>query len=739
MNKYFFILFVSFSALFFTAAIAQEADTTEIKFFPPEILEVPSASVSIMEPLFVTSTRSLLPLRATPVITRVIYPADIVRSGVSSVSALLERELAGVEFHQAGYGASMSFQGLDARYALILVDGERMAGETYGNVDFSRIQMNNIARIEIVRGASSVLYGSNAMGAVVNIITKMPQKKIEVSGSLRFGTRFQNNSGEMLQNGASDKDLDYYRGRLDLPNTKSDVSVGLNLGKFRSLTGFACHTTDAYKVIWRENEIRTYETLTIASTAGGPPRVSNGEVVSVVPDTRGLGVSGARDYSLSQRFDYRISRKFNFSAAGNYFNKDQYGFRTSIMDDNPMSATSTTPWKYETFEGYNVKAMMEHDPNSYHKVTLSYVRDEYIRDEQTRGGALKHKQRHSYNNPRLLWNYRISYDNRLTTGVEMLNENLQFDINPLGFDSKKSLNSGSVYVQDELFMHSKLSFVAGARGDYSDRFGWGFTPKVSAKYNVDDFILRANYSRGYRTPSLKELYMELSVPSAAMVIKGNENLKSETNNYYSLSGEYNYRTFSVSVTGFVSDFKNKIDVYSTKINNVNTMLYDNIVKSKLAGVELIASYLINNKLRIKANYNYVKTVSDDAPKGSTQYIFPSEHTATGTVAYDLNIRNDKFVVISANVRYVGAKDYQDLMTYVKPSTIPGKFDIYSGNYSAHHKGYMTCGAAASARWSEKIITTIGVDNIFNYRPPVVNFNSAMMASRNGFIQINFNF
>ena len=127
-----------------------------------------------MNEVVVTATRTPLPLKNTPVITRVITSRDIERSGAVTLQQALERELAGVEFHQAGYGSSLSFQGLDSRYVLFLLDGERIAGETYGNIDYSRIPLSIVSRIEVVRGASSVLYGSNAMGAVVNVITKSP-------------------------------------------------------------------------------------------------------------------------------------------------------------------------------------------------------------------------------------------------------------------------------------------------------------------------------------------------------------------------------------------------------------------------------------------------------------------------------------------------------------------------------------------------------------------------------------
>ena len=185
-----------------------------------------------MDEVVVTATRTPLPLKRTPVITRVISARDIERSGAVTLQQALERELAGIEFHQAGYGTSLSFQGLDSRYVLFLLDGERMAGETYGNIDFSRIPLSSVARIEVVRGASSVLYGSNAMGAVINIITREPRKKVEVGASVRYGTPFQRNGGDSLAGKATASDSRTYRNRLYLPNLNADLSLGVNLVNF---------------------------------------------------------------------------------------------------------------------------------------------------------------------------------------------------------------------------------------------------------------------------------------------------------------------------------------------------------------------------------------------------------------------------------------------------------------------------------------------------------------------------
>ena len=159
------------------------AETGKVSALPPDSLSYN------MNEVVVTATRTPLMLKDTPIITRVITAKDIQRRGVATLQQALEGELAGVEFHQAGYGSSLSFQGLDARYVLFLVDGERIAGESYGNIDYARIPMDNIARIEIVRGASSVLYGSNAMGGVVNIVTRgMREDGVKTYADIGYGS-----------------------------------------------------------------------------------------------------------------------------------------------------------------------------------------------------------------------------------------------------------------------------------------------------------------------------------------------------------------------------------------------------------------------------------------------------------------------------------------------------------------------------------------------------------------------
>ena len=121
----------------------------------------------------VTGTRTPKFLKDTPIQTRVITSKDIARVDATNVQDLLQQELPGIEFSYAmNQQTHLNFSGFGGQGVLFLVDGERLAGETMDDVDFTRLNMDNVERIEIVKGAASALYGSNATGGVINIITK---------------------------------------------------------------------------------------------------------------------------------------------------------------------------------------------------------------------------------------------------------------------------------------------------------------------------------------------------------------------------------------------------------------------------------------------------------------------------------------------------------------------------------------------------------------------------------------
>lgn len=153
----------------------------------------------MLEEVVVTGTRTPKLLKDTPIQTRLITSRDIERTDATNVQDLLQQEIPGAEFSYAmNQQTHLNFSGFGGQGVLFLVDGERLAGDVSGDIDFSRLSMDNVERVEIVKGAASALYGSNANGGVINIITKKPSKpwtlnvngRISKHGEQRYGTSF---------------------------------------------------------------------------------------------------------------------------------------------------------------------------------------------------------------------------------------------------------------------------------------------------------------------------------------------------------------------------------------------------------------------------------------------------------------------------------------------------------------------------------------------------------------------
>lgn len=143
--------------------------------------------MTALDEIVVTATRTPKALKDVPVVTRLITTDEIRKTDATNIQDLLTEELPGLEFSFAmSQETSLNMSGFGGNAILFLVDGERLAGETMDNVDYNRLNLTNAGRVEIVKGASSALYGANAVGGVVNIITRESRDPWRVSLSSRY-------------------------------------------------------------------------------------------------------------------------------------------------------------------------------------------------------------------------------------------------------------------------------------------------------------------------------------------------------------------------------------------------------------------------------------------------------------------------------------------------------------------------------------------------------------------------
>jgi outer membrane receptor for ferrienterochelin and colicins len=233
-------------------------------FAQNDSITVPTEKMNFLEGVVITGTLTPRALKNTTVLTKVISSNDIKEAGVTSVLEALETFLPGVNFTPNVMGDNIQVAGLDNKYILILVDGERMVNERTENVNFSRLNSADIERIEIINGAASVLYGSNAIGAVINIITKEVKKK--VTGSLRL--RYANYN-----------------------TLNTDASFGFNYKGFSGKTLLSAKNSDGYSIVSKPNK--------------------NGETVS-------LTMNPFSDYTVAQSFMYK-NKGWEAELKGTYY------------------------------------------------------------------------------------------------------------------------------------------------------------------------------------------------------------------------------------------------------------------------------------------------------------------------------------------------------------------------------------------------------------------------------------
>ena len=131
--------------------------------------------------------------------------------------------------------------------------------------------------------------------------------------------------------------------------------------------------------------------------------------------------------------------------------------------------------------------------------------------------------------------------------------------------------------QDDWSINKQFSVIAGLRCDYHEKYGTNLTPKASVMYKIFPFTVRFNYARGYRSPSIKELYMNWD-HLGMFWIYGNSKLKPETNNYISLSGEYVNSWININANVYSNWFRNKIEGMWS--NDQTELHYINIGKSR---------------------------------------------------------------------------------------------------------------------------------------------------------------
>lgn len=652
-----------------------------------------------LEQVTVTGTRTPHTLKEAPVLTQIISRQEIERVDATTLSDILETEVPGIEMSRHGYGQSMSVQGLEPQYTLILVDGERMAGETGGNVDYSRINAANIERVEIVRGASSALYGSNAMGGVINIITKKPRKKVDISASVRYA-QYNEKNYDSEKYYDEEYERNFYKNQ-DKPNLNGNLSIGFRNKNFYSNSFLNFKRTDGYVLEDRE-ALKYYY---VQADTG------------VVEPLGTLSISGMQDFTITQKLGYDDGKKWAFELRGNYYQHEEF-------------PTQVNNWLHDLYKNYTVGGFAKFRINEKNQIQLSYNTDVYdkydVYERKADSTALNY--RNTFHNVKLNQTFLLGAKHNILVAAETLYEILETDMFVSDASSllAKSANDAVLVFQDEYKITDKFQTVLGLRAGYHSTFTFHASPSVTFRYDLKPFNLRFNYARGYRSPTLKELYMNWSHLGMFQIV-GSTDLKPETNDYFALSADYFNIAKKVNAT-FIASYNqihNKIDGVWLTDSTVN---YVNLDKVKVFNFESILKWRIHKCVNLKGGYVFTKQIRDNDVVALSEV---SPHALISQIEWLYSTEKFDF---SANLsgKIYGKK------------TVTGENEddsspLFKEKYEIHYPAYSLWNLTINVKYKEQLTFSTGFKNLFNYTSPTVTMNTTPSIGRRYFLSLQYNF
>ncbi len=490
-----------------TGSVYAQADKGESEDMTKKIFE--------LNPIVVTGTGTHQRLKNTPAPVSVITANEIKRAGITDFQQAMTMMVPSLSFSPNAMGSYLMMNGLSNKYVLILVNGRKLTGDISGNIDISQIDMSRVKRIEVLNGAASSLYGSDAIAGVINIITNQPKEEISFTSNSRY-------------------------------SRKNQFTQGLNLdiakGKLGSYTAFKYDHSDG----WQNSGL----------TESGDELIETLDQLSV----------GYNTNNFSQQFTYDATDNLSFYANGGYY---------WHMTDRPIEREGMDGGnKYNThYEGYNWGTGAKYKLNNRNSIQLDYAGNNYasrykymLASGDYLPGDYSFTKRQKFHDAELKGIFGFTTNSTTVFGIDYRQDIL---VRP-DADVDKGLYTLSGYGQHEVKLWDHLTGIVGLRYDHHEQAGGRFTPKVAAMYNIGNFNLRATYAAGFRAPGIDELYYSMfkKMGSKYTISIGDKDLKPEHSNYYSVNMEYRTNRFSASVTGYLNFLTDMVTSKTTPFNDL---------------------------------------------------------------------------------------------------------------------------------------------------------------------------
>jgi len=547
---------------------------------------------------------------------KVINAETIKSKGANNLREALQNELSIDLGQDQVFGSSLGINGISGEGIKIMVDGVPIVGRLDGKLDLSQININNIERIEIVEGPLSVMYGTDAMGGVINIITKSFQPE-KINLQLRG----------------------YYE---TVGQYNVDLNAGFSFRKSQIFLSGGRYFFDGFT---------TYDSI---------PRF--------------MEWKPKEQYFTDAKYMYS-GNKFRFSLTGAFFRElmvNRSAPKQTLSYDNNDTAWTYTgaDIKYLTYRPRaSASLMYRFNENSQLDVLLAYsgffrftnkydknlvtLKETLVNDPRDQDTARYHQLliRSTYSLP--AWKNKLNFQ----FGIEV---NQEYTTQTRIKDGKQSSGDYAAYGSVRYSVVKGLDVQPAVRIIYNTRFRAPLVPSINIKYNwKDQLVFRASYGKGYRAPSLKELYLVFFDSNHSL--QGNPNLIAE--NGHIVNGTFNYtqtvkkHSITYGISGFYNNINNKIDwrIIPSIGPELDTFEYINIKRYITYGGDISLNYKWNrfqmNTSAMLTSYRLSNTVSGNdrittwSPDftASTSYKIPVAEINV-TVFYKFNGRKPLFSI-----------------------------------------------------------------------------------------------
>ncbi len=571
-----------------------------------------------------------------PASISVVSREELERKRITSVADAL-RDVEGVDVGgsvgKTG-GSNISIRGMPSDYTLILIDGRRQnaAGSVtpngFGETSTSFFPpVSSIERIEVIRGPMSTLYGSDAMGGVINIITRRVDREwvgsIGVENTFNedrdFGDRREINlytSGPLIQDtlGIQVRGRLYERDASELTYTDGNgnpIDVSQRgpspvEGDTYNLGGKLTWTPNADHDLWVDGEVNRQRYNNDECQLG----TLDGRTRSCAPDPG--AANGYADELRFERQQVAIGHTGRFASGT---------LESSLMRNTTETKGRTIPGEngvaYDGFPGIVGGAPRELE------TTNTVLDSKYVMplgDHMTTVG--------------LQW-----WDAKLDDGLA--NETFE-------------QTTWSLFAEDEWMLRDDLALTLGGRYDHHDAFGSQFSPRSYLVWNTTpNWTLKGGVSRGYKTPSLNDLHAGINgvTGQGTILTIGNPNLEPETSTSSEISAHYDSLAgFTASATLFYNEFEDKIASGNDIVVENNPLVPDgvysqdvNIDEAVTQGVELSTSYQFTPDWRLSANYTYTDSEQKSGNNRGEPLTDTPEHAFNATLRWQATPQLDTWL------------------------------------------------------------------------------------------------